>query len=278
MVYKKYGEVFKILRKQHDLKLSDFEHLGISKGTLSQFENGKTLLSFDKLESALELMHVMMSAYILTINNGVSEYYLTQFIDIDKASIQKDEAKLKEIEKRNLIYEESCAVSLAARANYTELSVNQLNEVEEYLKNCRIWSRYELYILVNTLGQINDQLFLNIIDSLFENDEYYYLRERQEFKHLLARILVKGGLKLIKKENEEESKRLLRYLCTLPNDLELTEKIAYMFLEGCWLYKFRSINSGEKIVRNCLKTLSDISAFEFRTLMKKEYEELKQSI
>ncbi|BAV01858.1 hypothetical protein LG21E20_08690 [Lactococcus formosensis] len=53
MIYKKYGEVFKKLRLQHHLLLSDFERVGLSKSTLSYFENGKSMISLDKLDPCL---------------------------------------------------------------------------------------------------------------------------------------------------------------------------------------------------------------------------------
>lgn len=69
MIYKKYGEVFKKLRLQHHLLLSDFERVGLSKSTLSYFENGKSMISLDKLDLALQEMHTTFRSYMLMINN-----------------------------------------------------------------------------------------------------------------------------------------------------------------------------------------------------------------
>lgn len=67
MIYRKYRECFKKLRKQHGKALSSFEEIGISKGTLSNFENGKTMISLDKLNQALEMLNVTMATYCLII-------------------------------------------------------------------------------------------------------------------------------------------------------------------------------------------------------------------
>lgn len=202
MVYAKYGNTFKKLRLQHSKTLRDFEEVGISKGTLSQFENGKTLLSFDKLDMALQSMHVTMMAYVLMINNGVSDYYLIQFMEIDKAYISKDKNRLIEIEKQNteINPEEGCAVAIAARAGYTKITKEQKEKIEKYFKECYMWSRYELYLLINTAEQIDNVLLVNIINSFFEEEKNYYLRERQEFKHLVTRILANVILKLIREK------------------------------------------------------------------------------
>lgn len=279
MVYAKYGDTFKKLRTQHNKTLRDFEEVGVSKGALSQFENGKTLLSFDKLDMALQSMHVTMLAYILMINNGVSDYYLTQFMEIDKAFISKDKNRLIEIEKQNTEVnpEEGCAVAIAARAGYTEITKEQKEKVETYFKGCYMWSRYELYLLINTAEQIDNELLVAIIKSFFEEQKNYYLRERQEFKHLITRILANAILKLIRGNNSDVSQELMRYLHLLPTEFELTERIVYVFLEGAWIYKFQSEKLGTKIIQRCLRILSDIYAIEFRMMMQEEYRRLIES-
>ncbi|MDG6189322.1 helix-turn-helix domain-containing protein [Lactococcus formosensis] len=90
MSYIKYGESFRALRKQHKKTLGYFESIGISKSTLSQFENGKTLLSFDKLDMALQKMNVTMTSYILMINNSESEYFIMQFREIERGYMTRN--------------------------------------------------------------------------------------------------------------------------------------------------------------------------------------------
>lgn len=74
MIYKKYGQAFKKLRLQHRLSLRDFERIGLSKSTLSYFENGKSLISFDKLDLALQEMHTTFRSYMLMLNNDEEDY------------------------------------------------------------------------------------------------------------------------------------------------------------------------------------------------------------
>ncbi|MDT2859014.1 helix-turn-helix transcriptional regulator [Lactococcus lactis] len=53
MPYKRYGEIFKKLREQKNFSLSHFSEIGISKASLSRFELGQTMISFERLDSAL---------------------------------------------------------------------------------------------------------------------------------------------------------------------------------------------------------------------------------
>ena len=63
MVYKKYGEVFKKLRKQAAISLLEFEKLGISSSTVSDFERGKSMMSFEKVDICLQLIGVSLEEY-----------------------------------------------------------------------------------------------------------------------------------------------------------------------------------------------------------------------
>lgn len=279
MVYRKYGDVFKRLRLQHQRTLGDFESVGLSKSSLSQFENGKSLISLDKLDIALQEMHVTMNAYFLMINDGASEYFISQFVEIDKASVTKDIEHLKKIYKVNAEYgtEEGYAVSLAARAGYERLPLEDLKVVEEYFRGCVLWSRYELYLLINTAEQININLLIKLVENFFTK-EYYYLVQRQEFKHLIARIVVKLTLILIRMNKMEASQKFINYMKKLPTDFELTERLVLMFLEGAYSYKFESQEMGHKIIKRCLRILTDINAVAFRKMMVLEYERLVNEI
>lgn len=85
MVYFKYGKAFHDLRIQHGFSLSAFEELGIAKSTLSNFENGKSMLSFDRLDFALQKMNVSPLDYSLMINNGEQDNYISIFDEIEHA-------------------------------------------------------------------------------------------------------------------------------------------------------------------------------------------------
>ena len=61
------GEIFYDLRTQRNFRLTDFEKVGLSKSSLSDFESGKSILRFDKLDAALELMHIFLTITILII-------------------------------------------------------------------------------------------------------------------------------------------------------------------------------------------------------------------
>lgn len=69
MIYKKYGQTFKQLRTQKKIKLNHFENLGISSSALCKFENGYSMLKFEKLIPALEKLSITLHEYENFLNN-----------------------------------------------------------------------------------------------------------------------------------------------------------------------------------------------------------------
>ncbi len=272
MSYSKYGESFRMLRKQHKKTLGYFENLGISKGTLSQFENGKTLLSFDKLDMALQKMNVTMTSYILMINNSESEYFIIQFRKIERAYMTRNKEKLMQIYHENIYYEieEDYFIALAAKACYEELDVEEKTQLETFFNSCEMWSRYELNLFINVMPQIDQNLTFSIINKL-SLSKYDYLRERREYRPLFARLIVKSVLLLVTQEKQKEAEGLIKYLQDLPTIIDVTEKVVALFLEGCCIYKFEDTQMGNKIVRRSLRILLDVGAIELKNILEFYY-------
>ena len=113
------------------MSLSELNTLsGVSKATISQFENGKSLVSFDKLEALLESMNLTILDYSLLVNNGLPEYFITQFQNIENAYYNQDEAELQYLYEKNLEYENESTymIALSAKATYTQLSEKVIQE------------------------------------------------------------------------------------------------------------------------------------------------------
>lgn len=276
MIYKKYGEVFKKLRLQHHLLLSDFERVGLSKSTLSYFENGKSMISLDKLDLALQEMHTTFRSYMLMINNDEEDYWLSQFKEIEKAYFSNDLKKLQAIYMKNVKYdmEENQVIALSAKACYTKLSTDEIKYIENKLKSYQVWHSYEMYILVNTLEEINPDLVYHLIERILSQNSQY-LKEITEFRNLLIRLIIRTILSMIKREQKKFSEKLIEELDKLTLVFDTYVRISSIFVKGCWIYKFEDKNMGTKLVSRSLKILSEINALELRDIFKHNFEKIK---
>ncbi|MBD5823525.1 helix-turn-helix domain-containing protein [Lactococcus petauri] len=271
MIYSKYGKIFRNLRLQKNMSLSELNTLsGVSKATISQFENGKSLVSFDKLEALLESMNLTILDYSLLVNNGLPEYFITQFQNIEDAYYNQDEAELQHLYEKNLEYENESTymIALSAKATYTQLSEKEIQEVESLLSVGPLWGLYELYILIHTLEQLNLNLVWNIIETFFKNKNVFkYLKVLHEYRALLINILIKAELVFIEAECDTKAGIVLSRLNSLAVESDLTSKAIARVLKGCYIYAFESRSKGEKIIAGCLEVMDNMGAIKLKNVI-----------
>lgn len=275
MIYKKYGQAFKKLRLQHRLSLRDFERIGLSKSTLSYFENGKSLISFDKLDLALQEMHTTFRSYMLMLNNDEEDYWLSQFKKIEKYYFSNDTSALHQIYLENSAYdsEESQMIALSAKACYSRLSTDEVQCVEECLSGYHVWHSYEMFVLVNTLDEIKPRLLYCIMERILSHD-YQYLKEVSDFRNLLIRLVIRTILSMIRRGYKDYSEKLMGELGNLLTPFDTYVRISSIFVQGCWIYKFEDEKRGYKMVRHTLSILSEIDALDLRKVFLRNFESI----
>lgn len=78
MIYKKYGQTFQQIRKQFGVSLAELSTIGIQKSTLSNFERGKSMITFDKVILSLQYLGVSLEDFENFLNryNSIDPLYL----------------------------------------------------------------------------------------------------------------------------------------------------------------------------------------------------------
>lgn len=280
MLYAKYGSVFRELRTQKKFSLSMLELLsGVSKATISQFENGKSLVSFDKLESLLECMNLTILDYSLLINNGIPEYFIIQFQEITAAFFRQDKTRLEEIYYKNLEFEEETTylIALSAKATFTSLTCEEVKEVEELLSTSPLWGLYEFYVLIHTIDQISVDLVWKLIQNFFK-ESYMdgYLKHLREYRALLINVLIKAIPIFIERGDMKKSKYTLDKISSLFQESDLTSKVFWHLLNGCYTYRFENKECGQRAIDECLSWMKEIGATKLSKVASARIEALKE--
>ena len=153
MIYKKYGETFLRLRKQKGFNLIFFEQLGISKSSLGKFERGESMLGFDKLTTALQVLSVTLGEY----ENLLNDFEL----DIHELLIQKiiTAHALNQPQKMSELYQEACEIdevylALAIKGEYDSLTFDELGALIDYFENIEVWRDIDLSTLYLSLKHL----------------------------------------------------------------------------------------------------------------------------
>ncbi|MDG6190322.1 Rgg/GadR/MutR family transcriptional regulator [Lactococcus formosensis] len=174
MVYKKFGYVFRQIREQKHISLSDFSSIGISKATLSRFERAETMMNFEKVVQALQLMGIGLEEYEYLLNDyapNESEYLLKE---IETAFLKQDKKELNNLHK--IALEAGYPyISLAAKSSYTELSPENIDTITDYLYDIKVWGQIELYVFYFTMNKLNIRDILYILDLFLLEKNIKYL-------------------------------------------------------------------------------------------------------
>ena len=270
MVYFKYGKAFHDLRIQHGFSLSAFEELGIAKSTLSNFENGKSMLSFDRLDFALQKMNVSPLDYSLMINNGEQDNYISIFDEIEHAYYQRNIKQLQyiyEINKEGS--NEQKLIAFSARGLYRRLTIEELNEIEFYLKGVQFWGFFELSILANIGDKLDNSIINNIIDDLRYDKAYY--ENNLYYRVLIYRFFYKIIFKFIDSEKKEKAQEILMISKQFFMPGDVMSHVIINFAESFYCY-YTDKKQGKMQLQETLKFLKKIGAEDFRKTLKLQYD------
>lgn len=271
MVYFKYGKAFHDLRIQHGFSLSAFEELGIAKSTLSNFENGKSMLSFDRLDFALQKMNVSPLDYSLMINNGEQDSYTAIFNEIEQAYYRRDIKELQEIyqENRNGSHEQKL-VAYSTKGLYQHLHSEEIDELEDYLKGVQFWGLFELSILANIGDKLNDTLIDYILEDFYYNKAYY--ENDLYYRVLIYRFLYKVILHYIDNGDQNKAKEVLDISQSFFMPGDVMSRVIINYAESFYTYFYIDEKKGKNQLLETLKFLKKIGAEDFRKTLKMQYD------
>ena len=271
MVYFKYGKAFHDLRIQHGFSLSAFEELGIAKSTLSNFENGKSMLSFDRLDFALQKMNVSPLDYSLMINNGEQDSYTSIFDEIEKAYYQRNIKQLQEIYQENSNgTKEQKLLAYSAKGLYQHLPAEEIGEIEDYLKGIQFWGLFELSLLANIGDKLSDTQISYILDDLLFNKIYY--ENDLYYRVFIYRFLYKVILHYIDSGNQNKAKEVLDISQSYFMPGDVMSRVIINYAESFYIYFYIDEEKGKNQLLDTLKFLKKIGAEDFRKTLKMQYD------
>ncbi|BAK58400.1 transcriptional regulator [Lactococcus garvieae] len=270
MVYKKFGYVFRQIREQKHIPLSDFSSIGISKATLSRFERAETMMNFEKVVQALQLMGIGLEEY---------EYLLNDYAPIESEALLKEiETAFLKQDKKTLINLYKIAleagypyISLAAKASYNELSSENIDTITDYLYDIKVWGQTELYVFYFTMNKLNIRDILYILD-LFLLEKKHKIFNSVKHLEIFACACCRAIAFLTSKGYQEYSAHIL-------HRVESLELVQSMFLrnllnlsKGFWTYRFKDEKTGNTMMLQALEIFHQIGSKEIARYYQQQYD------
>ena len=265
-VDKKYGRIFKQLRKQRELKITAFQEYGISPATISKFENGKTRVSFDKFQIMLRTLSVTLGEY-LTFEGDLTDknfYRHERLLDnIATAVLKGDSSEFKSCQSEAIKLQEY-HLSLALKGMQSPLELDEIGTLSEYFDQIKYWRNADLFTFYLSTDQLKLRQSVYILEGFFIGKEgYVYSAEYDlSFFHIACHVISS----LIKIGNPEMAQHFMRYLSARKYTHTMYTKNLLAFVEGYWIAKFQNKENGIQQLKNSLnvfKQLQDPIVFQF---------------
>lgn len=249
MVYKKYGETFKKIRIQEGVPLSFFASVGISKSTLSDFENGKKMMSFDKVVVALQALNFSLQRFETQLNDYSICDSLDIIYEIREAVLLQETEKLEELYKKaELAGMDQIAITI--RVILKKYTSDDIEELINFLYFASVWGFKELTIFYIIMDKISQKEIIEILTIFKNNSEGIYYS--QEYNLSITLVLCNAIVILSSSHYLSEAQRLIEAI-------EKHKLASTMFLrtllygtKGIWTYHNGNTSKGIELINTAL--------------------------
>lgn len=269
MGYKKYGEIFRKVREQRNYSLADFQTIGISKASLSKFERGKTTMSFERVNEALQLMNIGLEEYENFLNDylpNLSEEILVAIYNANMLGKENIVREFYEFTSHDDLY----FVGLAAKSCYETLNEEEIENLTELFYSINIWSYSELCILYFTFSQLNEKDAFYIVKKLL-NEKHAVFNSRK-YSELVVQIFCKSIFVFSYKGYYKNAKYIVDKVesHSFVNMMFLNN--LYNFCHGYFIFCFKDRERGYEELKIALDIFNYIGTKEMSVFYQREYE------
>lgn len=227
------GELYKELRVARGIKLKDVANENLSISQLSKFENGQSMLSADRLFTAIEGINMSFAEFGHAYNNYEDREFFKLGRKIACLHSQQDIEGLKQIllsleEKDPTLYNQLNILvvkeSIYSLDKSYQIEDEEIEKLTKYLYEIEEWTEYELYLFGNTLSLLSDS------DLVFLGKEFV---KRDRLYHSISTHLNSAKLTLLNLISVLIERRMFYYVTYFVDILESYLSYQDMFAITC---------------------------------------------
>lgn len=273
MIYKRYGLKFRELREQHNFSLSDFKETGISKATISKFERGDTMMSFDKVVTLLQEMGVTLEEFEQIINNYSSDEKDLLLYEVENAYLINNIDELSDLSTKAQEYGFHF-LSIAIKCCYMKPTEVEIECLTEHLYDITAWSYSDLSILYFAMNYLNNRDIFHILEIFLENGHDLFNSVKA------SNYFVQTCCRAVTVLSDRQYKKYAKYILDRLDFFNLIKTMYHRNLQhityGYWLYCFDNREEGIKVMRTAIEVFELASTPEVSNFYKRRYNDLVQ--
>lgn len=271
IIFKRYSEVFSSFREQRNFEYSDFQPIGISTLMLSLFEEGKIMLKFDELDAALQLMHIPLSDFSYALNDGIEEYFIELYDELDDASIRFDLETIKKLNTEASNYPDYRIFELSSKSCLTPLTDTELEELGSYFFGIDAWTTSDIKAFILTLKYLETDTIELIVTDFFKRHSQYDKREGYHLNILRASLRV--SFILTSRGDFELSRKILNLSIKIIKPRDEYIRLVREFVVGFYYYKANNELEGLEDMKKSILTFDNLGDLISKNLFQSYYNE-----
>ncbi|MDR1012908.1 MAG: helix-turn-helix domain-containing protein [Lactobacillales bacterium] len=238
-----YGTFLKKIRKSRKITQENLCKGIISRRTLCNLENNKSLISFDILCKLLERLNVDFDEFLsnLKIANNDLKYDLSLDKKLNSEQYQNKIRKHWDnyIKESNSTDKISAWIMILSNTKFSYIAYNDLNdminEIKNYLFQIEDWKRVEMLLFLNCLSYLDESQI-----QIYEEEVYNKVSQNSCYEYELSMFFIKRGLNIFKNKIEDKMwsflERFHDFIIKFP--CKMYERAYYVFFNS--LYSFAS--------------------------------------
>jgi HTH-type transcriptional regulator, SHP2-responsive activator len=263
----RYGKVFKLLRNQKNLPLSYFEKIGVGKSHVGKFERGEIMMSFERVDSMLQLMNISLGEFEMIVNYYVPDFQNWFLLELVTAEFYQDQKKLKRLYKESKENGDLWLV-IIAKARLEGLNNQEIFKVKEYLNNIKEWGYFDITLAFSVLDFLRESEIVQIIDELKIKKRKVY----GEFKYRrrLYQLIYRSAMLLATKGNQKAAEKVLKlkdYFGSGSADFYIST--LNLLANGVIDYLYIDKNKGKEKINEGLFMIERLGSVDFKNYHKK---------
>lgn len=262
------GQVFKEIRISRGLGLKELCDNDISISSLSNFERGKTDISFTKFMKLIEKVNISYDEFMYMIKNDRVMQQKQFFKNLRKYVSESDQEKIlllskkekKKFKETNLDFHlvNTSLVELHYnRMNNMKINSNLVKIISDYLLKQDHWFYYDVALINNSMFCVPYDDMVGLSKLVSKKLSWYI--DMSEKHNEIVLLYINLSIYMIEKGDRNKSKRLIKTVVDYIKDTDwLYEINKIRFIQGMWEIRVGEVSVGEMLCQSSINTFKQL--------------------
>lgn len=263
--------MFKRIRKQAKMALADFSAVGVSSSTISDFECGKSMMSFERVDACLSLAGSSLEEYEIFLNFYTESPSVSLLYEVERAMMCNDREKMHELLEISRNETNSTHITIILKVLLKDCSSSEILDYVDLLYDVEIWGYKEIFTFYILVEYLTTQDILNIMTNLRQRSSG---RGASSYKRILTLTYCQIIIILSCRLEEVYSQKIIEYI----EEEELADtmflKNLFIGTKGFWVYKFKDKVNGRKMMEQFMEIQKLVGRPDVTSFYQHKYESL----